>query len=65
MTARVTVKAELRPTEVLAFPMENGQPAPNGEWTVIDTLQPGETREYFAHSRRMILAQIIPNLATT
>lgn len=60
MTARLTVRAELRPTEVMAFPMENGAPADNGEWRLLDTLQPGETREYFVHSRRIIMAQIIP-----
>jgi hypothetical protein len=63
VTAFITVEAKGRPTEVFAFPMEDGQPAANGEWQLIDTLQPGETGEYIAHSRRMILAQIIPNLS--
>lgn len=60
MTARVTVRAELRPTEVHAFPMEDGKPAPNGEWKLIETLMPGQTGEYFTHNRRMIAAQIVP-----
>lgn len=64
MTARVTVRAELRPTEVYAFPMENGAPAANREWRLIDTLQPGESREYFAHSRKLIMAQTIPATPT-
>jgi hypothetical protein len=60
MTARVTVCAELRPTEVMAFPMEDGAPAANGEWKLLATLQPGESREFFAHSRRIISARTIP-----
>lgn len=60
MTARVTIRAELRPTEVFAFPLEGGAPAAHGEWKLLDTLQPGECREYFAHSRRIIMAQTIP-----
>lgn len=60
MTARVTVRAELRPTEVMAFPVEDGAPALNGEWRLLDTLQPGESREYFVHSRKIITARIIP-----
>lgn len=60
MSARVTVRAELRATEVYAFPMEDGKPAANGEWKLLATLQPGEAREFTAHSRRSIMAQAIP-----
>lgn len=62
MTAIVTVKAVTRPAEVFRFPMDQGEPGDGGEWLHIDTVEPGETREYFAHSRKAIMIQTVPDI---
>lgn len=60
MTALVTVQALTRPAEVFRFPIDQGEPGDGAEWQLVDTVNPGETREFFAHSRKAIMVQTVP-----
>ena len=60
MTVIVTVKAVNRPADVFRFPMEQGEPGDGGQWRHVDTVQPGESRDFFAHDRKAIMVQAVP-----
>lgn len=62
MSALVTVQALTRPAEVYRFPIEHGEPADNAEWQLVATVEPGDTQEFMAHSRKAIMVQTIPNI---
>jgi hypothetical protein len=65
MNAVVTVRAQRCTTQVLAFPLEDGAPAANAEWDVIDTLHAGQSGTYHAHGKRIIMARTLIADATT
>lgn len=64
MNAVINVRAQRCTTEVLAFPLEDGAPAVDAEWRVIDTLQAGQSGTYHAHGKRIIMARTVADDTT-
>ena len=62
MSVIVTVRAVKRGAEVFRFPIDQGEPGGSADWQLVATVEPGETRNFYAHSRKAILVQAIPDI---
>jgi len=60
MTTSVTVNTCSWPVRVSIFPVVDGQPAPDGEWTKVAEVEPESTRTFYVHSGADLLVQELP-----
>jgi len=60
MTTSVIVETHDWPVNVSSFPRVNGEPVPDGEWNLIDQVEPHSSKRFYVHSGQDILVQELP-----
>ncbi len=65
MTAVVTIHAATTAIDVHRFPLDAGEPVDGGEWTLVETIPHGATRQFMAHAKKALMITPAPTAETT